>query len=275
MGSRELITAGVLVINGALGGTFIDADAFTIPAHAAVRTEDVAAFRGVVVLLQGASLGTGFFVDDGLIVTAEHVVDASSEVAVRTSAGTSKGTVVALNRGLDLALVRTEAHGDVLSFTTEPAEVGDPVDAIGAAKGSLSLTRGIVSGYRTVDGLEYLQTDAAINSGNSGGPLVADDGTVVGVVVSRLSDAEGIGLAVKAGEVEAFVDNPGAARETDPSSADNQGNHVDQGVSGALIAVILVGAAVVLAAAVAIPVVARRRKKRRPAPTIVITHADL
>jgi len=158
----------------------------------------------------------------------------------------------------------------VLRLATEPAEVGDPVDAVGAAEGSLSMTRGIVSGYRIVDGLEYLQTDAAINGGNSGGPLVADDGTVVGIVVGRLSDAEGIGLAVKADQVAAFINRPIA----NPSHRAATGAVTEHHGNGPWI----------LAAAIAAAFMAlittrvggrRRRARRRMAPTIVITHADL
>jgi S1-C subfamily serine protease len=99
-----------------------------------------------------------------------------------------------------------------LTLRTHPPQLGEQVYAIGAALGDLSVTRGVVSGQRFVDGFSHVQTDAAINPGNSGGPLLGDDGQVIGLVVSKLRDAEGIGLAVSAADLAVFVaggDEPG------------------------------------------------------------------
>jgi S1-C subfamily serine protease len=273
MTGRDLVVAGVLIMSVASTAGLIGAGALTTSARAAVDREEPDVFKGLVVISQGTSLGTGFFVGDGLVVTAEHVVAASSVVLVQTSTTSSQGTVVAVDDQFDLALVRTDALGDVLSLATEPAQVGRSVNAIGAAEGSLSLTRGVVSGYRTVDGLEYLQTDAAINSGNSGGPLVADDGSVVGVVVSRLSDSEGIGLAVKAEQVASFVGDPGAAPQA--RQADDETRAEGRDDRGPLIAILVGVIAVLTVPLLAVGVAWRRHTKRRPPPTIVITHAEL
>jgi S1-C subfamily serine protease len=276
MACRERVVVGVLAVSIAASTSLIAADAM-FAAAATTDPGDPDAFRGVVVLSQGSSLGTGFFVDDGLVVTAEHVVADSDEVLVRTDRASSPGTVVAVDHRLDLALVHTEAQGDVLTLATAPAEVADPVDAVGAAEGSLSLTRGIVSGYRTVGGLEYLQTDAAINSGNSGGPLVSEDGSVVGVVVSRLSDSEGIGLAVKAGQVAGFVGDPGAVPQAPSTGDEARAGAQDSapGEPGPLIAVLTSVVAILAVTLLAAGVAWRRSRKRRPSPTVVITHADL
>jgi len=84
--------------------------------------------------------------------------------------------------------------------------VGTEVFAVGAPLGTLTVTRGIISGHRDSGGLQLIQTDAAVNPGNSGGPLVDDTGHVVGLVVSKVLSAEGIGLAVQSSDLRRFLD---------------------------------------------------------------------
>ena len=77
--------------------------------------------------------------------------------------------------------------------------VGDPVLAVGAPLGLAgSVTSGLVSAFRTEDGVEYMQFDAPISPGNSGGPIVDADGQVVGVAVGKYvgGGAEGLGFAI-------------------------------------------------------------------------------
>ena len=68
-----------------------------------------------------------------------------------------------------------------------------------------TVTKGIVSGYRDVDGVLLLQTDAAINPGNSGGPIVNDEGIVIAVATLVLKDTEGLNFGVAAESVRRFV----------------------------------------------------------------------
>lgn len=167
----------------------------------------------------GGSVGTGIITTaDGEIVTNAHVVEGASAIRVRLAGETEprEARLLALDVGNDLALIDIEATGLSAATFAQPGSVrlGDEVVAIGFAldlDGAPSVTLGIVSALdRTIvtangalDGL--VQTDAAISSGNSGGPLVNALGEVVGIntAVARSSNstaASNIGFAISVGE---------------------------------------------------------------------------
>jgi len=171
----------------------------------------------VVVIRSTEGVGTGFFVTpDGDVVTNRHVVAGDREVSVKLRDGsTSLGTVSGVDADRDLALVkvrRTNVPHLRLASTSE-MQVGADVIAIGAPEGlSWSVSKGIISATRELGGVQLLQTDAAINHGNSGGPLVSlASGSVVGVNTFgfRKDIAEGLSFAIRADEVlAAFPELP-------------------------------------------------------------------
>jgi putative serine protease PepD len=186
----------------------------------AVVTVDVSstAFRGTV----AAGPGSGFVVrDDGLIVTSAHVVDRASVVTVVFGDGTTAtATVVATDGANDLALLDVDATNLVtLKLADALPEVGESVIAMGTALGEYPGTAnvGIVSGLdremaasgampydrETLTGV--IQTDAALNSGMSGGPLLSSSGEVVGVNTAVAEGAEGLAFAVPAGAVAELI----------------------------------------------------------------------
>lgn len=173
----------------------------------------------------GVSLGTGIIItDDGEILTNAHVVEGADAVRVRLAGETEprEATVLAEDRGNDLALLRISGSGFEAATFADPASVrlGDDVMAIGFAlglDGEPSVTLGIVSaldrsvgqGDVFLDGL--IQTDAAISSGNSGGPLVNAAGEVVGVNTAVARDtavftATNVGFAISVGEALPIID---------------------------------------------------------------------
>ncbi len=168
---------------------------------------------------QGQSTGTGVIVSsDGEILTNAHVVDGATEIRVRLAGETEprEARLLASDVGNDLALLRMSGDDFDAAVFADPdsVRIGDEVVAIGFAlglDGDPSVTLGIVSALdRTIgtdgaflDGL--IQTDAAISSGNSGGPLVNARGEVVGIntAVARdtaTSAATNVGFAISAGE---------------------------------------------------------------------------
>lgn len=174
----------------------------------------------------GSSIGTGVITtSDGEIVTNAHVVENATEIRVRLAGETEprEATLLAADPGNDLALLRIAGSDFTPAVFADPGSVaiGDEVVAIGFAldlDGDPSVTKGIVSALeRTIvtqdggalDGL--VQTDAAISSGNSGGPLVNAGGEVVGIntAVARgdaLTAASNIGFAISASEAIPVVE---------------------------------------------------------------------
>ncbi len=173
----------------------------------------------------GVSLGTGIIITaDGEILTNAHVIEDADAVRVRLAGETEprEVTVLATDRGNDLALLRVGGDGFQAATFADPASVrlGDDVMAIGFAlglDGEPSVTLGIVSaldrsvgqGDVYLDGL--IQTDAAISSGNSGGPLVNAAGEVVGVNTAVARDtavftATNVGFAISAAEALPIIE---------------------------------------------------------------------
>lgn len=162
-----------------------------------------AAQRSVPVVRQGGSVGAGFVVGDDLVLTAAHVVS-DGTVTLDFEAQSIDGTVISSNVGDDLTLIELSepAPTAALTLRTDPVRVGDQVWAVGSS----SVTRGIVSAALERGGLHVVQTDAAVNPGNSGGPLIDADGQVAGIVTSKARGAEGVAYAVAADELRRFLD---------------------------------------------------------------------
>jgi len=157
-----------------------------------------------------SSLGSGVIIDpSGLVATNAHVIRGADEIKVVLTDGRELDATLALaDDASDLALLRVEKTAPLPSVSLKPSEsleVGDIVLAIGNPFGvGQTVTSGIVSaqGRSSLDINDFnffIQTDAAINPGNSGGPLVALDGSVVGIntaIYSRSGGSLGIGFAI-------------------------------------------------------------------------------
>ena len=206
----------------------------------------------------GRAVGTGVIVSsDGEILTNAHVVDGATAIRVRLAGETepTEARLVASDTGNDLALLSIDATGlpPVAFAPTAEVGLGDEVVAIGFAldlDGEPSVTLGIVSALdRTIitedggalDGL--IQTDAAISSGNSGGPLVDARGRIVGIntAVARgdvATAATNVGFAISADEVESVLDALRSAEDGEARAEGYLGITLDErsdGGQGALV----------------------------------------
>lgn len=182
------------------------------------------------------SAGTGMIVtSDGYVLTNKHVVEDATDIQIVTDSGDTYDDVdiVGLDPLNDVAYLKINNVSDLPTVTlgdSKTIAVGQPVLAIGNALGAYqnSVTQGIISGTgRSVaasdsDGsnVEYLsdmlQTDAAINSGNSGGPLVNAAGDVIGINTAVSSSGNGLGFAIPIsatkGMLESIIENNKASR---------------------------------------------------------------
>lgn len=171
----------------------------------------------------GESTGSGFIISaDGYVVTNYHVIEGATQVAVTLHSGqTLEAEVVGYESTNDVALLKVE--GEELPFVTlgssDALAVGDMVAAIGNPLGELTstLTVGYISAKDRIvstDGsvINMLQTDAAINAGNSGGPLFNMNGEVVGITTAKYSGStesgatiEGLGFAIPMDDIEGII----------------------------------------------------------------------
>ena len=174
----------------------------------------------------GSSTGSGFVItEDGYVVTNHHVVDGASDIKVTLHGGTEyPAKLIGSDSTNDVALLKIteEVQLQAVSIGSSDAlNVGDQVVAIGNPLGELTstLTVGYVSAKErdvTTDGktINMIQTDAAINSGNSGGPLFNSQGEVVGITTAKYSGSsssgatiEGIGFAIPIDDVMPLVND--------------------------------------------------------------------
>ena len=152
------------------------------------------------------SLGSGFIISqDGYILTNDHVVDGADEIKVKLSDGREfTGEIRGLDPKLDLALIKIDAGEDLPVARlgdSEAIKVGEWVMAIGNPFGlEQTVTVGIVSAKGRVIGAgpydDFIQTDASINPGYSGGPLFNMRGEVVGINTAIVAQGQGIGFAI-------------------------------------------------------------------------------
>jgi serine protease Do len=160
--------------------------------------------------------GSGFFISgDGYIVTNNHVVDHATEVIVTTSEGKSMpAKVIGVDNKTDLALLKAEGSDfPYVSFASHAPRVGDWVIAVGNPFGlGGTVTAGIVSARGRDIGSgpydDFLQIDAPVNHGNSGGPTFNAEGEVVGVntaIFSPSGGSVGIGFAITSDVVKTVV----------------------------------------------------------------------
>ncbi|HBB89268.1 MAG TPA: hypothetical protein DC047_16815 [Blastocatellia bacterium] len=160
-------------------------------------------------------VGSGFIVSPkGYILTNEHVVEGSTRIIVGLQNGqTYPGKVVGIDEETDVAVIKIDAPQDLPTVTlgdSNAAQVGDWVLAVGSPFGlDQTVTAGIISKKEretpsaTSNFQRFIQTDAAINRGNSGGPLVNMRGEVIGInsqIATSTGDYNGIGFALPASE---------------------------------------------------------------------------
>ena len=159
------------------------------------------------------SLGTGFvYTSDGRIATNYHVIDGAYSAKIILEDKTyTISSVMAYDKEIDLAIlkVNTTKKFPALSLCTNEHPVGSTVYALGSPKGlTATFSRGIVTHMkREISGVKYVQHDAAISSGNSGGPLINEYGEVIGVNTMTIKDSQNLNFAISVEEISNLKNN--------------------------------------------------------------------
>jgi S1-C subfamily serine protease len=155
--------------------------------------------------------GSGFIIsEEGHIITNYHVVVGAEELTIIMNDGSKyPAEILRVSKVSDLALVKIEQNG-LLPFSIgnqETYDIGSDVFAVGTPNTedlSQTVSKGIISGIRKTElGSVVIQTDASVNSGNSGGALITPEGTVLGIVTAKLSGfgVEGVSFSIPSTEI--------------------------------------------------------------------------
>lgn len=151
------------------------------------------------------SQGTGFVINrDGTALTNQHVIEGERKFTAEFADGRRvEGSVIGVAENADLALLKLpdEGYSFLPLVDHDELRIGEAVFAVGAPFDlGHSVSQGIASSFRQIDDVQYIQTDASLNHGNSGGPLINEHGAVIGVATLKQREADGIGFAIRIAE---------------------------------------------------------------------------
>jgi S1-C subfamily serine protease len=183
------------------------------------------------------AFGSGFLITkDGFLLTNHHVVSKAKQVKVKTEKGFFQARIVSQDPDNDIALLKIEGEFTPVSFAADKvAKLGQTIFTVGFPMPELQgfspkVTKGVISSMNGIqDDVRMYQIDAAVQPGNSGGPLADENGNILGVVVARINDAyvakttgtiaQNVNYAVKKSYTMAFVDNqPDASKQVQTAS---------------------------------------------------------
>lgn len=206
-------------------------EAYQMPAHSADELfEALKVSVGEIVTYDksgdGLSLGTCFvYGSGGKIITNYHVIDGaySAEITIQEKTYTVT-QVLAYDKTIDIAVLKINASGlKAVQLCKKEHKVGTAVYALGSSQGlTETFSQGMLTSNRELDNILYVQHDAAISSGNSGGPLINQYGEVIGINTWTVRDSQNLNFAISISELDNLTyDNPMTmaeyhARECDP-----------------------------------------------------------
>lgn len=197
------------------------------PASLPSSLEDVVsrAMPAVVLVETSTGRGSGFFVRPDTLITNVHVVQNDTVVKLRRVDGTTvQARVESRSPAFDIAVLKVmvtlPGQAVIPMGTADSLRAGQEVVMIGSALGTLqnSVTRGIVSGVRQSGNATLVQTDAAANPGNSGGPLLDRSGTAIGITTLGYRDSQGLNFAVAIDHARAILDGRSPGTATKPTA---------------------------------------------------------
>jgi S1-C subfamily serine protease len=176
-----------------------------VPAYESSSEMIQSATQSCVTILTDAGHGSGFIVsENGMVITAQHVVAGANRVEVQLASGVKfDAQVIAEDESHDVALLSIPGAGYKVLPMGDSKAMGPGADAftIGTpfeVELGQSVSKGIVSGKRKVEEIIYIQTDVSVSPGNSGGPLINSKGECVGIIQRKLvaMGVEGVGFAL-------------------------------------------------------------------------------
>lgn len=155
-------------------------------------------------------IGSGFFVDKNVIATNYHVIEGASQVYCYTNNSSTKYKIegyLAVDKSVDLILLKVSGlDRKAIKLATSSVSPGQKVFVIGSPKGlPASISDGIVSGLRDFEGIRLIQISAPISPGSSGGPVLNENGELIGISVGQYEDGQNLNFAIPKSNLELLL----------------------------------------------------------------------
>lgn len=152
------------------------------------------------------SLGSGFFIDKDTVVTNYHVIEGAKKIQVTTydKVVHDVDTIIGYDEKLDIAILEVKADCQPLTISQRKSRTGEEVYALGSPLGLTgTITKGMITtASRTIEDVDYIQTDAALSPGNSGGPLLNTYGEVIGINTMYYPDGQNLNFSINIDAIE-------------------------------------------------------------------------
>lgn len=207
---KNILNIGLVLVLLMVGGIsctspnfdYSSAQTDTLAPEQGMSIYDVAAAATVTVETDSGR-GSGFVVSGGAVVTAKHVISGAKTISIITNDGlTIPAVVVHESKYEDIAVLRHTGPALMALSLGGTPRIGDPVFVVGTQFGMSELSGYVSSGVVSKIGLGVIYTDAPINPGCSGGPLLNANGKVIGLVLSTIRTGVGVGLCTTAAAIE-------------------------------------------------------------------------
>jgi S1-C subfamily serine protease len=191
------------------------------------KTEKATAEVIVYLSEEEYSLGSGFFIDTGVLVTNYHVVAGGKVIGIVTYDGEVLPVtkVLGYDSDIDIAILKVDSKNEVLTTNTEGVTVGETVYSLGSPLGlTATFAEGMISSAsRALEGVTYVQTTAPMSRGNSGGPLLNRYGQVMGINTWQVSEGQNLNFSIHIKELERVkTSNPITVTEFHELSKDDK-----------------------------------------------------
>ena len=161
--------------------------------------------------MDGEYIGSGFFIGDGMLVTNYHVVEGAEKIQVTTKDNKKYmvQNIIAFDKDLDLAILGIDSDNDNLIISQAGATVGETIYTLGSPFGLTgTLSAGMVStASRIIEDVNYIQINASISPGNSGGPLINAYGEVIGINTMYYENGQNLNFAINIQELQKLSTN--------------------------------------------------------------------
>lgn len=145
-------------------------------------------------------IGSGFFIDNGLIVTNYHVIEGTNKIIVKTQDNKQYNVkeIAGYNKAVDLAILKIDSENPYLTISQDGPSAGEDIYTLGSPLGLTGTISGgmVTTASRVIDDVDFIQINAPISPGNSGGPLVNTFGEVLGVNTMYMVNGQNLNFAV-------------------------------------------------------------------------------